>query len=120
MASHADSAFEIYGAPQLDHFCGVSVRFRRAGSDSQPFAAVFNQATYEVLDAEGFLSKVEMRDWTLPLAISVAGQSVTPRSGDQLVMESGDVYELLPVGKQPAAEKTSGDARWKVHTKKVA
>lgn len=120
MSSQADSAFELYGAPQLDHFCGVSVRFRRSGSDSAPFSAVFDQVAYEVLDGDGFLTKVEMRDWTLPLTITVGGQSITPRSGDRIVMESGDIYEILPAGKFPAAEKTSGDARWKVHSKKVA
>jgi hypothetical protein len=123
MASQVDELLEVYGAAQLEQGFGVSVVFLRGGLESVPFTATWERVEYEVSDQEGFLTKRTSRDFVFPTVAAVlSGSIVKPRAGDRLrVSEAGapEEYELLPMGKQPAAERMPGGYRWKVHTKLV-
>lgn len=123
MASQVDELLEIYGAAQLEQGFGVSVVLCRGGLESAAFTATWERVEYEISDQEGFLTKRTSRDFVFPTSKAVlGGQLVEPRSGDRLrLTEAGATieYELLPMGKLPAAESMPGGYRWKVHTKKV-
>jgi len=123
MTSQVDQLLEVYGAAQLEQGFGVSVVLMRGGLESAPFTATWERVEYEISDQEGFLTKRTSRDFVFPTTKAVlAGQVVEPRSGDRLrLTEAGGTveYELLPMGKLPAAESMPGGYRWKVHTKKV-
>jgi hypothetical protein len=123
MASQVDELLEVYGAAQLDQGFGVSVVLCRGGLESVPFTATWERVEYEISDQEGFLTKRTSRDFVFPTSKAVlGGQLVEPRAGDRLRLTEANAtveYELLPMGKLPAAEAMAGGYRWKVHTKKV-
>ena len=123
MASPVDELLEVYGSAQLEQSFGVSAVLCRGGLESASFTATWERVEYEISDQEGFLTKRTSRDFVFPTSVVVlAGQLVEPRAGDRLrLTEAGATveYELLPLGKLPAAESMPGGYRWKVHTKKV-
>lgn len=123
MASQIDELLEVYGAAQIEEGFGVSAVLRRGGLESAPFTATWERVEYEISDQEGFLTKRTSRDFVFPTAKALlGGQLVEPRAGDRLRLTEAGVtveYELLPMGKLPAAEAMPGGYRWKVHTKKV-
>jgi hypothetical protein len=123
MASQVDELLEVYGSAQLEQSFGVSVVLCRGGVESAPFTATWERIEYEISDTEGFLTKRTSRDFVFPTSMAVlSGHVVEPRAGDRLrLTEAGAVveYELLPMGKLPAAETMPGGYRWKAHTKKV-
>lgn len=121
MASQVDELLEVYGAAQLEQGFGVSVVLVRGGLESAPFTATWERVEYEISDQEGFLTKRTSRDFVFPMAV-LSGQVVEPRAGDRLRLTEGGAtvdYELVPMGKLPAAERMPGGYRWKVRTKKV-
>jgi hypothetical protein len=70
---------------------------------------------YEIVDAEGFLTKVEIVDWQIRLAEFDS----MPESG-RLTRADGSQYELLPVGKLPAVQVLDDfGGQLVLHTKKV-
>ena len=123
MTSQVDQLLEVYGAAQLEQGFGVSVVLMRGGLESAAFTATWERVEYEISDQEGFLTKRTSRDFVFPTTATVLGGSlVEPRAGDRLRLTEGGAsveYELLPMGKLPAAESMPSGYRWKVHTKKV-
>ncbi len=121
MPSQIDQLFEAYGAPTLNQGFGVSVVLKRGRDSSAAFTTTWTDQKYEVFDADGqLMTEFVSRDFMFAVTdVVLNGSTVEPRKGDQLIVEGTDKFELLPVGKMPAAEKSPGDYRWMVHTKKV-
>lgn len=72
---------------------------------------------YEVTDSEGFMTKVEVVDWQVRRA---EFGDLDPKFGE-LTRESGERYELLPVGDRPAVEVLDDfGGQLLMHTKKVS
>lgn len=72
---------------------------------------------YEVVDAEGFLTKVESVDWQVRRA---AFGDLDPKFGE-LTRADGAKYELLPIGTRPAVEVLDDfSGQLLLHTKKVS
>lgn len=121
MPSAFDEAFELFAAPMLDNHFGVTVVFYRGQMKSSPFVMVWNTHEYEVVDSDGFATVVRSRDGIAKVSdVVVNGQTIDPHQGDRIKeVETGDVYELMPIGKRPAAEVMPGEYRWKMHTKRI-
>lgn len=74
---------------------------------------------HDVIGDEGFLTKVQSCDWTL--AAADLGD-LTLRAGAMLeIVETGDKYEAMPIGKKPCVEPKDGSGvLLTLHTKKVS
>lgn len=119
MTSHADSALELYAAPQLARSFGVPVTLRRGAASSAALVATWSQHDYDITEPDGFSTLVQSRDYVLKAAETmIAGAVITPRAGDRIV-DGSETFELMTLGKRPAAELLPGNYRWLVHTKRI-
>jgi len=104
----------------LDEIFGGSVTLRRGVTSTASFVAPWDLQEYELTDDRGVVTVFQSRDYLLlKTSVVIAAAQVTPRAGDR-IHDSGDVYELLPIGDRPAVEDVAGGTRWLAHTKKVA
>ena len=122
MPSKADELFETFGASQLDDQFGVLVVYSQGGISSASITATYQDQEYEVVDAADALPQsVKIRDWIVKAADLVIGSLITPRRGDLITdSDTGDVYEVLPVGKRRPCELLPGEYRYLIHTKRIA
>lgn len=115
---------DVWLDDQMQQHGGRTVTYVRGQFESSSFTAVAIEKTYEVMDSNGFVTSVSMRDYHLPSAsLVVNGATVTPRRGDWVRETIGGVaqtFEVAPLGDKDAAEARSDGARWLVHTKRVS
>lgn len=106
---------------KLQDAAGTTVTYRRADK-SISVTATHALAEHDIIDTEGFATKVKSHDWTFTAAeLLLFAEQLTPRPGDRI--EAGDdVYEVLPLDdKKPCVEPLDADGILVVvHTKKVA
>ncbi len=104
---------------------GVQVTLTQGAGTSDPFTAQWESIENQVVNDEGFLSKVVSRVFMFDRSDAViGGVEVEPRRGDRLdVTEANGTavrFELLPEGDMPAVELMAGGFRWLVRAKQVA
>lgn len=118
-----DQYLETYAAPQLDQGYGDSVVLIRRIGQTDPFTATWLEHDYEVLDSEGFLTRLHSRDFVFAASdVVIDGTQYRPEAGNRIALTENSVakvFEIMPVGDRPAAELLPGDYRWKVHTKQI-
>lgn len=102
-----------------DRAFGVSVKLRRGQFKTAAFTAPWQSVDYEVIDAEGFTTKITSRDYVIPAdKVVINGLTVEPRDGDVLEEVNGN-FEVMKIPGRPGVELLPGGYRWLVHTKKV-
>ena len=104
---------------------GVEVTLTQGAGTSEPFTAQWESIENQVVNDEGFLSKVISRVFMFDVGDAViSGAVVEPRRGDCLnVTEASGstvVFELLPEDQLPAVELMAGGYRWLVRAKQVS
>lgn len=106
-------------AGKLKSHAGQSVTIRQGTTTLTGLTATLSMVEHEVVDSEGFATKVMAADWTF--TASDLGD-LQLRAGSQITdTESGDKYEVTPLGKKPAVERLDAlGILTTVHTKKVA
>lgn len=109
-------------AEKLQSAAGRSITYRR-GSQVATLTATPQKQDYEVTDDDGIPRREVYYDWTFAAADLdfVDGETIEPRPGDRIIETLNGVeftYEVMPIGKRPAAEwtDTAGVMRT-VHTK---
>lgn len=78
---------------------------------------------YEVDDEDGIPRRVTFYDWTFitaELDFENDEEAFAARAGDQITVD-GEVYELMPPGKKPVAERLDANGiNTLIHSKRVA
>lgn len=118
-------SFNARVIPAGNRAFGVQVTLTQGAGTSEPFTAQWESIDNQVVDGEGFLSKVVSRVFMFDRSDAVIGDvEVEPRRGDRLdVTEANGTvvgFELAPEGQMPAAELMAGGYRWLVRAKQVA
>lgn len=104
---------------QLDEVFSTSVQFQRGSAVTDAFDATWDRNKNLVFEEEEFGTQASMRDWWLPFAsVTVHGTQVEPRAGDR-ILDGNWTWEIMPMGRGPAAEIIDGSQRWLVHTKRI-
>jgi hypothetical protein len=103
---------------------GLETTLKHGVITTAAFTATWESREYEVIDNEGFATKLESRDWMFAVAAAVDanGTAFTPRAGDIVAATENGVaaeWEAMPIGTLPACELTDGGYRYRVHTKRV-
>lgn len=87
------------------------------GNSTIPVTAEVVMRDYQVDDADGILTTVQSRDYL----IDAAALGIDPKPGhriQQTIAGKVHTFELLPLGKRPAAEWADPNkTRWLIHTK---
>lgn len=104
---------------------GVQATLTQGAGTSEPFTAQWESIENQVVNDEGFLSKVVSRVFMFDVGDpQINGVVVEPRRGDRLTVteaNGGSVgFELLPEADLPAVELMAGGYRWLVRAKQVA
>ncbi len=103
----------------LDEVFGGAVTLKRGETSTAPFTTTWDLQDYELASDRGVVTVFQSRDYLLPkTAVVIGGSQVEPRAGDR-IHDSGEVFELLPLGDRPAHEDVAGGTRWLCHTKRV-
>ena len=113
-----ESMFFSAARPLHDQQAGVSVRFRRGMSTTDPFTA---RRSDEVERDPALEIDVTVRKFMLPIdKVMLNSELIEPRTGDE-ILEGDKVFEILPSdGGPPAVTKTNGDFDWQVFTKQTS
>lgn len=99
---------------------GVAVTYRR-GEASVELTAVVGQTPTERDDGTGTIVRSTVRDYLIAVSdLVLSGEVTTPQRGDRIEEPSGHVYEVMPVGSEPAW-RYSGPGRdvFRVHTRLI-
>ena len=107
-------------AGRLKNFAGVAVSFKRGKLAAIAMTVTAANQEYEVVDQEGFSTRVVSRDFTFTLA----DLDFVPRPGDRIIETIGGVeqtFEAMSVGDKPCFESLDDyGVMGVVHTKRVA
>lgn len=107
--------------PAAERAFGITVTLTQGPKTTAEFTALWREQTYNVADAEGFMTSFQVRDFEFAKS-DVSALAYDPRSGDRIAFTENEVaveYELAPVGSLPAAQLMAGGYRWLVHTKRA-
>lgn len=99
---------------------GVAVTYRR-GEASVELTAVVGQTPTERDDGTGIVVRSKVRDYLIMATdLVLAGEPASPQKGDRIEEADGHVYEVMPVGSEPAW-RYSGPGRdvFRVHTRLI-
>lgn len=114
---------DVWLDDQLAVHAGRIIRYVRGANTSGDITAVSAEIEYEVLDHDGYATKLASRDYWIQTAdIVLNGVVVAPRAGDRIreTINGIDYYfGLIPIGTRPVAELLGDGLRYKVHTKRV-
>lgn len=120
MGSRFDARFQTYATPQQNREFGTDAVLRRGNLQTESFIARkhYNRS-YEAMGQEvGISVKVERQSWLLPITACVLnGESITPQTTDQLVVDGETWTVHAPDNGTPPAEKHTGGYYWIVHTR---
>jgi hypothetical protein len=115
-----DNAVGFLGTA-MKSFAGRSVTIRQGTTHLTGLTAVREGEDVEVVDADGFLTKVAVIIWTF-VKEDLSGLQL--RAGGVITDVSEDAkYEIVPVGNKAAVEdddKVTAGIRTKVRTKKIS
>ena len=107
---------------QMQQHAGRTVTLSRGAKSTAPFTAVSAEVDHDIESLDGFATKFVSRDYTFLAAdVVIAGVTIEPSAGDfitETINGTERMFELLPMGKTPAAELVDDGLRWKVHTKR--
>ncbi len=120
MTSRFDDRWKAHGIPVVNREFSVTVSLSRGGITTADFSARRAQREHESQGAEiGIAIKVELRDYTLPIAsVVINNREIEPRAGDRII-EGDATWEVhQPDDSTPAAERL-GEYEWVVHTRLV-
>lgn len=102
---------------QLKSVAGRVVTIRQGSTTLSVTAASVLRQEHEVMDREGFMTRIESFDWTLVTA-DLEGLSI--RAGAELSEADGSKYEVMPLGDMPpVVPSDTSNLLQIVHTKKV-
>lgn len=104
--------------PLESDFFGLSVVVRRANSTGDTVTAIVNKTEFEVLNAEGALTVIAGREYTIARAdYKISGAVVTPLKGD-VITEGSTRFMVQSIPGFPAVEDEDADkVRWIVRAK---
>ena len=103
---------------------GGAVSIHRGSISTPDVTAEAVSRDYESVDADGFATVVNARDYVVNVQDYRLGSIVTdPRAGDHIKEVIGGithVFEVLPVANRPAREWVGNHhAQWLIHTKLI-
>jgi len=115
-----DSRFQTYATPQQNREFGIDATLRRGNlaTDSFILRKLYDRS-HEAMGQEiGLSVKVERQTWLVPVsACELNGETITPQSGDTLVVGS-EVWEVhAPDNGTPPSQKQTSGYYWIVHTR---
>jgi hypothetical protein len=113
-------------ARSLDRLAGYEGLYDRKGVGSFPMRATLTVRDYELVDDEGFVTRVQSHDWL------VVAEDITdlypPQPGDRFTVEEFQsalpdqlgLFELMPLGKRPCFTLHDSQGETLVlHTKRI-
>ncbi len=101
---------------------GGSIAIHRGDNATTGVTAEVVSREYEVVDSDGFVSVVNIRDYVINVAdYQISSTIEDPRAGDRIKETIGGtthVFEVAPLGSRPAREWVGNkNPQWVVHTK---
>lgn len=103
---------------------GDTVSIHRASESTSGVTAEALSREYEVIDTDGVVTVVNVRDFVINVEDYTFGGTVTdPRSGDRIkqsIAGTTHVFEVMPIASRPSREWVGNqNPQWMIHTKLV-
>lgn len=122
--SRLDSMFQMYGAPLLRHWFGVSLTLVRGSRETTSVLATWIKLADD-FDDEGVPLRITHRVYRIPVASYVINEAVVaPRAGDRIKETIASVvvtFQVLPTSDEVPAWELAGDgADWIVRTQRIS
>lgn len=107
-------------ADQLQSHAATSVIVRRGGQSSAAINATRVDATYDVLDDDGYRHEAKFQDWVFTATdLVIAAVQIQPRPGDVLLVGSESYAVTSPVDRPAVEDYDVNRLMLRVHTVKV-
>lgn len=120
MPSQFETTFNARVVPAAQRAFGVEVYLARGPLKTAAITARRSNRQYEAIGQEyGVEWDITMRDFILPKAITLDGDTIEPKAGDR-IKEGEEIFEIKPPDNNtPAVEYHSATGEWLVHTQRI-
>lgn len=121
MGSLADTLTGMVSAAAA-HVFGELVTIARGANSTAGVTASWTTNSAAVVDpySDNPATQVAGRKWLVTkAAYLISGAAVTPRAGDRVTDDAGQVWEVLPDGETPAVRTYEDSSYWELATKQV-